>query len=365
MLPIFNTIIPLRTAASLTLREQTIGRGLRLPYGKRTGNAAVDRMTIVAHDKFEEIINAANEETSIIKQGNIILIEDDEGFRREKEKIKPSTRVAEFIEQKEKRQKYARSDEKKRQIAEEIEVTKAVDAAIEEILQAPVNLSVPLAPIPDSDNPRPASADAIGSSVTLVISTRDLDKPEVKELIKEKARQRLETGWQITIETVNIDHAIDYATSELIEQKVKYSIDIPDIAKTSKQATRTFCATIYRLSCLIRRKNMIVSEILGMQEDIKFRPYEDLLYKLAEQALEYVGRGKTESELDKTVAAYKKEIARHIAEQMDRHSELSPLEYEVKLLKAATPILCVWSGRLGCGDGAEIYSNRIAPCGKR
>src|SRR3989304_10496095 len=31
------TIIPLRTAASTTLREQTIGRGLRLPYGKRTG----------------------------------------------------------------------------------------------------------------------------------------------------------------------------------------------------------------------------------------------------------------------------------------------------------------------------------------
>jgi len=30
------TIIPLRTATSVTLREQTIGRGLRLPYGKRT-----------------------------------------------------------------------------------------------------------------------------------------------------------------------------------------------------------------------------------------------------------------------------------------------------------------------------------------
>ncbi len=30
------TIIPLRTAASMTLREQTIGRGLRLPYWKMT-----------------------------------------------------------------------------------------------------------------------------------------------------------------------------------------------------------------------------------------------------------------------------------------------------------------------------------------
>jgi type III restriction enzyme len=53
------SIIPLRVAASLTLREQTIGRGLRLPYGKITGCDAVDRLTIVAHDKFDEIVRTA------------------------------------------------------------------------------------------------------------------------------------------------------------------------------------------------------------------------------------------------------------------------------------------------------------------
>ncbi len=31
------TIVPLRAADSRTLVEQSIGRGLRLPYGKRTG----------------------------------------------------------------------------------------------------------------------------------------------------------------------------------------------------------------------------------------------------------------------------------------------------------------------------------------
>ena len=45
------TIVPLRAANSRTLVEQSIGRGLRLPYGKRTGVAAVDRLTIVSHDK--------------------------------------------------------------------------------------------------------------------------------------------------------------------------------------------------------------------------------------------------------------------------------------------------------------------------
>lgn len=58
------TIIPLRAANSRTLVEQSIGRGLRLPYGKRTGVAAVDRLTIIAHDKFQEIIDDANQPDS-------------------------------------------------------------------------------------------------------------------------------------------------------------------------------------------------------------------------------------------------------------------------------------------------------------
>ncbi len=66
------TIVPLRTADSKTLVEQSIGRGLRLPYGKRTGNASVDRLTIVAHDKFQEIVDEANRGDSILIAGVVI-----------------------------------------------------------------------------------------------------------------------------------------------------------------------------------------------------------------------------------------------------------------------------------------------------
>lgn len=68
------TIIPLRAANARTLIEQSIGRGLRLPYGKRTGVAAVDRLNIVAHDKFQEIIDDANRSDSIIRKENVIEI---------------------------------------------------------------------------------------------------------------------------------------------------------------------------------------------------------------------------------------------------------------------------------------------------
>ena len=365
------TIIPLRTAASLTLREQTIGRGLRLPYGKRTGNSAVDRVTIVAHDKFDEIIAAANEESSIIKQGNIIVIEDDEDLGREKEKIKPTTRVAEFIEQKEQKKKYARSEEKIQEITKEIEVTKAVDAAIEEVLQSPVNVSVPLTAVGDGGN-RSAMGRLPSAPTPKIITTRDLDNPEVVEKLEKIAQNNLEKDGQITFETADIGKAIKRAIAELIEQKVKYSIDIPDIAvvqtnsqvkiytdfdldtgfgfnfkppteeiiiENLKTGDTDFLKDDIPLVLPDSPLNMIVSEILSLKDDVQFRLYEDLLYKLAEQALNRVGSDKTEQELEKTIAAYKKEIARHIAEQMDRHSTLSPPEYEVKLLKAATDIL--------------------------
>lgn len=53
------TIVPLRAANSPNLVEQTIGRGLRLPYGKRTGVLEIDTLSIVSHDRFDEIIAAA------------------------------------------------------------------------------------------------------------------------------------------------------------------------------------------------------------------------------------------------------------------------------------------------------------------
>ena len=72
------TIVPLRTAASKVLREQMVGRGLRLPYGKRTGNEIVDSIYLTAHDKFQDILNEAQKGDSIFKAGNVIKVEEIE-----------------------------------------------------------------------------------------------------------------------------------------------------------------------------------------------------------------------------------------------------------------------------------------------
>jgi possible type III restriction protein res subunit len=72
------TIVPLRTAASKVLREQMVGRGLRLPYGKRTGNEVVDAVYLTAHGKFKDIVEEAQKGDSIFKAGNVINIEEIE-----------------------------------------------------------------------------------------------------------------------------------------------------------------------------------------------------------------------------------------------------------------------------------------------
>ena len=70
------TIVPLRTAASKILREQMVGRGLRLPYGERVGDRDVDAVMLTAHDKFSDILAEAQKGDSIFKAGNVIQVED-------------------------------------------------------------------------------------------------------------------------------------------------------------------------------------------------------------------------------------------------------------------------------------------------
>ena len=70
------TIVPLRTAASKILREQMVGRGLRLPYGERTGDRDADAVMLTAHDKFNDILAEAQRGDSIFKAGNIIKAEE-------------------------------------------------------------------------------------------------------------------------------------------------------------------------------------------------------------------------------------------------------------------------------------------------
>lgn len=81
------TIIPLRTAASKILREQMVGRGLRLPYGKRVNEKTVDSVMLTAHDKFDEILEEAKKGDSIFQKNNFLDIGNLENTKYKKQEV--------------------------------------------------------------------------------------------------------------------------------------------------------------------------------------------------------------------------------------------------------------------------------------
>lgn len=55
------TIIPFRASVSKTLIEQTIGRGLRLPFGELTGVEELDTLEIVSHENYQRVLDIAHQ----------------------------------------------------------------------------------------------------------------------------------------------------------------------------------------------------------------------------------------------------------------------------------------------------------------
>lgn len=53
-------IVTLRAMASEVLTQQTMGRGLRLPFGKYTGIQQIDQLDIISHQSFAELLKAEN-----------------------------------------------------------------------------------------------------------------------------------------------------------------------------------------------------------------------------------------------------------------------------------------------------------------
>jgi len=85
------TIVPLRAANARTLIEQSIGRGLRLPYGRKTGVEVVDRLNIIAHDRFQDVIAEANKGDSPIRLKKLLLDPTDSEGNRLTSYAVPST----------------------------------------------------------------------------------------------------------------------------------------------------------------------------------------------------------------------------------------------------------------------------------
>lgn len=74
-------IASMRPSVSDVLTEQTLGRGLRLPFGKHTGIELLDTVEVVAHEKYADLLKKANvlNEQFVDKRTRAVLRQNAQG----------------------------------------------------------------------------------------------------------------------------------------------------------------------------------------------------------------------------------------------------------------------------------------------
>ena len=160
------TIVPLRTANSKILREQMVGRGLRLPFGKRTGDSRIDAVYLTAHDKFQALIEEAQKGDSIFKAGNIIKIEDVEKEKNETTQL--SLDLSDYNEEQTLKGYGIPNTETNRQLL----------AKTKELLKHEVNKTI-------QQNKSVFSVKKEGASITQNVTDKIKDDKELGEIYKE------------------------------------------------------------------------------------------------------------------------------------------------------------------------------------
>ncbi len=327
------TIVPLRTAASMTLREQTIGRGLRLPYGKRTGSPKVDKLTIIAHDRFQEIVDAANAPDSIIRKENIIEIDPAE-LSQPKEVITAAPVWQE------------------RQQAQQAEIAKIKSPEERKTAEVTLEVERTLYRIMPSLN-------------TVAQSVQDLNKPEVKAEAMRKVRAAYAGDLFAEERVKEAAERYDTVIAGFIQQTVEipkimvqqkgevksgfHDFDL-DVSRLSWQPVSEEILRIALQSNIVdsvtgsgrivpdRLDNLIVNELLNRPE-VDYDEQSELLFKLARQALAKLNSYLKPQAVENVVQYHKRDIAEQIYSQMMPHFYLQEPEYEKPLVYGFVEIL--------------------------
>lgn len=319
------TIIPLRTAASQTLREQTIGRGLRLPYGKRTGNKDVDSLIITAHDKFEEIIREASNPNSLLKAGNIIYAEDIE--KAESVAVTPNYKTSVQASISDLGVNLEQTDEQltveERQI-----ITETVKKASDELINT--------YRLTGRDNMSSVSTEQIVNNAVNNVDLAEIvkNRTDFEDIIRrftgkeiEKQRDIIERE-TMAIPQIKImrDMKSDYHFEpfELDFSNMNYyPIDNQILIQSLVDAKDNTVINGKYLDFDAVNPMKTLVDIIAMKPEIDYDSCSDLLFDLLDSFLTHLKEKFSDEEVKNIVMFNKKDIANKIYEQMKKHFKCS------------------------------------------
>jgi type III restriction enzyme len=340
------TIVPLRAANARTLIEQSIGRGLRLPYGKRTQVAAVDRLNIVAHDRFQEIVDDANRADSPIRLKQLIL--DAPGSEAPKQSVEVNSGARTQL---------------------------GLDSApVPATAGAPT--VVPLFTRAAERNVANVVMEVIGRfevQPDLVPTSGALLRPEVQQRILAAVQERLRPKQgELLPDEASVDVAAVVAkTTEVVVQQ---TIDIPRISvvpkgdvttgfhpfrldvsqlhmqpgereilihtlRTNEQSSLEVESGLYE----VRPEDYVVHALVDY-DDIDYFSHAELLYDLAGQLVAHLRSYLSESEARNVLDRDRRLIAHEIHSQMTAHFWERAAGYEVQVRRGFTELKpCIYT----------------------
>jgi type III restriction enzyme len=358
------TIVPLRAAKSPILIEQTIGRGLRLPYnGERTGDPKVDKLTVLAHENFDEVIEAAKDPNSILNKLSYIELGEEE-LGQQSTVVTAESGIQ--IELKKEEDAIAEiKDEAKKQDAKNV-----VDA--KRLIVAAIN------------NPEVTG---------MMKGLKDFDKPEVQQKIIEIATAQLDLG-QLNIFKDNIIAELPKVYEATLVQVRKNIIEIPRMDLVQGETRVTYedfdlnvsdGFTLRPLSEAIHVQeltgaqtidtigvqqgaligdtpvNQVMNELVNYPE-IDYERSADLLFKLSQQAVAKVEEGlEDKSKLPLVIRQYRKVIAGKIYDQIKNGNiKIEEGKYEEPKVLPFVKIE-EWNFTVPKKDGYKKFNDSIKP----
>lgn len=320
------TIVPLRAANALTLIEQTIGRGLRLPFGgKRTGVEKVDMLSIMMHDKFQEVVDAAKDKSSILYSiGKIQLNRSD--LNSKKVIIESTTKdVSELVEEEKKinqiKDKDIRTKAERKHKAKVIINAVVRNKISQKVIQTPNELSAPKV------------QEKVIAEIKESIKTAYPDMPdrEQKEVAKE-----IETTYQTAVQEI--------IKNNILIPNIKVSIsENKGIIKDFDLNTKSFSENILQQEFELIRETIYdhkqdtikiqaqtlelpeisILELLKKKSEIDYENNSDVLYKLCGQAVNAIKNSlKKQETLGDTIIMYRELIANKIYEQIKENTTI-------------------------------------------
>lgn len=321
------TIIPLRAANARILIKQSIGRGLRLPYGKRTGVPVVDRLNIIAHDKFQEIIEEANRADSVIKLQRLVLTDEALATKTTFPVVPKLNRLLGYSQP--------------AQSGTEPSLESAAISQAEPIFTTPEEQA--LAQLTHK------VIQGLERQPELVPNTAALQSAEIQSLVKEKVEELYKPA-QLSLEGVTPSPEIAAIVEKATKIVTQQTIDIPKIIVVPVEPIETgfhpFALDLASLNyqppeemLWLQSLSTGVGEALGIGEgniyenrledyvvnglvdfdDISYYDHADFLYGLAQQVVEHFRKTLSEEDTRKVLRFYQPQIASFIHTQMQPH----------------------------------------------